>query len=31
MVEGLGGEIIADTLDTLSKKLLRVTEEKKIK
>lgn len=31
MYEGLQGEIIAETLDELSKKLVRVTEEKKIK
>lgn len=31
MYEGLQGEIIADTLDDLSKKLVRITEEKKIK
>lgn len=31
MYEGLQGEIIAETLDDLSKKLLRVTEEKKIR
>ena len=31
MYEGLQGEIIAQTLDELSKKLVRATEEKKIK
>lgn len=31
MYEGLQGEVIAETLDELSKKLLRVTEEKRIK
>lgn len=31
MYEGLQGESIADTLDELSKKLLRITQEKKIK
>ena len=31
MYEGLQGEIIAETLDELSKKLVRATEEKKIK
>lgn len=31
MYEGLQGEIIAETLDELSKKLVRTTEEKKIK
>jgi hypothetical protein len=31
MYEGLQGEVIADTLDDLSKKLVRITEEKKIK
>jgi len=31
MYEGLQGEIIAETLDALSKKLVRMTEEKKIK
>lgn len=30
MYEGLQGEAIAETLDELSKKLLRITEEKKI-
>lgn len=31
MYEGLQGESIAETLDELSKKLLRITEEKKIR
>lgn len=31
MYEGLQGEVIAETLDELSKKLVRTTEEKKIK
>ena len=31
MYEALQGEVIAETLDELSKKLVRVTEEKKIK
>lgn len=31
MYEGLQGEVISETLDNLSKKLLRITEEKKIK
>lgn len=31
MYEGLQGDVIAETLDELSKKLLRVTEEKRIK
>jgi hypothetical protein len=31
MYEGLQGEAIVETLDQLSKKLLRITEEKKIK
>lgn len=30
MYEGLQGEIISETLDNLSKRLLRMTEEKKI-
>lgn len=31
MYEGLQGEAIAETLDQLSKKLLRIQQEKKIK
>lgn len=31
MYEGLQGEILAETLDELSKKLVRATEEKRIK
>jgi hypothetical protein len=31
MYEGLQGEAIVETLDQLSKKLLRISEEKKIK
>lgn len=31
MYEGLQGEVISETLDNLSKKLLRITEEKKIR
>lgn len=31
MYEGLQGEIIAETLDQLSKKLVRTTQEKKIR
>ena len=31
MYEGLQGEIMAETLDELSKKLLRATEERKIR
>lgn len=31
MYQGLQGEVIAETLDEMSKKLLRVTEEKRIK
>lgn len=30
MYEGLQGEVISETLDNLSKKLVRITEEKKI-
>lgn len=31
MYEGLQGEIISETLDDLSKRLLRITEEKRIR